>query len=286
MHTLADYQTKVASPSRIEGGYRLLSNIKQQTDSKDFPLVSIITVVRNGESTLEHTMLSVLNQIYANIEYIVIDGASTDNTLEIIRKYDQKIAYWISEPDKGIADAWNKGIANCTGDIIGILNAGDYFDKNCVADIVKALPAQGIGFSYGKTILVDKDGRIVSTISGNFRPQKLAMGVGFLHPGCFATRRTYEKVGLFSTSYRMAMDCDWILRCYQAGVSFKKLNNVCYMQDGGLSNQFAYSAYGEYLQAMRNNGFSELQVRAAMAQYGFYLFSREFLKRLIYRHKI
>ena len=102
------------------------------------PLVSIITVVLNGESHLEHTINSVLCQTYENLEYIIIDGGSSDGTQDIIRKYQDKIDYWISESDDGIYDAMNKGILQAKGELIGILNSDDWYELETVELMVNA----------------------------------------------------------------------------------------------------------------------------------------------------
>src|ERR1700733_2556203 len=112
----------------------------------DTPQVSIITVVFNGERYLEQAIRSVLGQSYPNIQYVVINGGSGDGTLSIIRKYEDRISCWISEKDKGISDAFNKGLARCEGEIIGILNADDWYEPDAVALAVKYIEAGDIAF--------------------------------------------------------------------------------------------------------------------------------------------
>ena len=118
----------------LSGGLRTKGITKQS--QKNQPLLTVVTVVRNGEKTLEETMLSVINQTYTNIEYIIVDGASTDGTLEVIKKYEDKIDYWISEPDKGIYDAMNKGIDLAAGEWINFMNGGDEF---CDYEVIKKI---------------------------------------------------------------------------------------------------------------------------------------------------
>jgi glycosyltransferase involved in cell wall biosynthesis len=228
------------------------------------PLVSIITVVRNGEDTIETTIQSIINQSYPNIEYIIIDGKSTDRTVEIIEKYIDKIADWISEPDRGISDAWNKGISASHGDLIALLNAGDTFPVDYVDTVVRNVSIDRAIFSYGDVQQVDEAGTVVKTVKGHFNPHNISDRIGFLHPGCFATRKAYDLVGLFDLKYRLAMDCDWIFRAYRAGVSFQKVDATCMMLAGGVSSNSNIAACGEYLQAMRNHQFSPQQVYISM----------------------
>ena len=114
------------------------------------PLISIITVVYNDKIKLEETILSVIGQTYDNVEFIIIDGSSTDGTINIIKKYEDKIDYWVSEKDSGIFDAMNKGILASKGDYINFMNAGDFFTKNnLVSEVVNILDSEEIDFLYG-----------------------------------------------------------------------------------------------------------------------------------------
>lgn len=226
--------------------------------------VSIVTIVRNGENDIENTIQSVLSQSYQNIEYVVIDGNSTDNTVEIIKKHADLISHWVSEPDRGISDAWNKGISICHGNIIGILNAGDTLSTDYVRTVVDNIDLDEAVISYGDVAKIDDSGKIIKTVTGKFTPHNLADRIGFLHPGCFATRKVYDLVGLFDLKYRLAMDCDWIFRSYRAGVSFKKIDATCMMLEGGMSSNSNLAACGEYLQAMRNNNFTPVEVYSSM----------------------
>ena len=131
----------------INGGLRTKGITKNSTAEK--PLISVVTVVYNGEKTLEQTILSVVNQTYNNVEYIIIDGGSKDNTLDIIKKYEDKIDYWQSEPDKGIYDAMNKGIKLATGEFIYILGCDDFLiDKDIFENIKIYLNIRGCPRSY------------------------------------------------------------------------------------------------------------------------------------------
>jgi glycosyltransferase involved in cell wall biosynthesis len=246
------------------------------------PSISIVTITYNAEDSLEATIQSVISQSYENIEYIIIDGGSTDRTVEIIERYQNHVKYWISEPDKGISDAWNKGISASSGDIIGILNAGDYFlDINYLKVVSDNLSIDQTIVCYGNTEIVSESGQNIRTTIGNFNPNNLYLGLGFYHPGCFATRKVYELIGQFSLRYKLAMDCDWLLRCYRSGITFKKLDLVCMMLDGGVSHTSNFSAYGEYLQSLKNNGFSLWNIYLSMIIVGL----RGVLKSIVQEQK-
>lgn len=203
------------------------------------PLVSIITVVYNGEKYIEQTIKSVLDQSYQNIEYIVIDGASTDNTLTIIQRYASRITHLLSEPDQGLYYAMNKAIGLAKGEIIGILNAGDFYLKNTVERIVEANKKAEANLFYGDWITAtEHEGhcsfkREYSDINQMNYKQSIA------HPTCFIKKIVYENIGLFNTKYKLASDYDFLLRCIKNGVRFQhipKVITIC--RPGGLSNSY------------------------------------------------
>lgn len=208
--------------------------------------ITIITIVRNGEATIERTIKSILSQNHSDLEYIVIDGASTDGTLKIIQKYSAFIHKIISEPDKGISDAWNKGIQLASGDAIGLLNAGDEYEPDTVSIASQALQRQP-GIVYGDTALVDNAGRTILTNIGNFSLWRYSGGIGLYHPSCFASTEVYRKIGGFDLGYRYAMDIDWLLRAYFCGTSLSHAPLKVRMLDDGVSVQNKFRAYGEYL---------------------------------------
>jgi len=228
-----------AHPQRQgEGGLRTKGYFKKSFN--DNPLVSIITVVFNQHEYLEQTIQSVLNQTYDNVEYIVIDGGSTDGTIDIIRKYEQVIDYWVSEPDSGIAEAWNKGIVASTGDIIGLINSDDWYELNAVADVVGLLTQnRAVGVIHGNRRQWNESGTRVIGIS---RPatqfEKVPPFRGPVnHPTCFVHRQTYQTYGLFNESYRVAMDYEFILRLCRHKVCFLYLNTmIANMRTGGVSH--------------------------------------------------
>lgn len=179
------------------------------------PLFSIITICYNAEATLEKTIQSVLAQTYPNVEYIVVDGASKDNTLAIINRYRPQLSKVVSEPDKGLYDAMNKGIGLATGDYLCFLNAGDtFFSANTLQEMVATLPAdKQPDVIYGETALVDAEGQFVR-MRRLQTPEVLTwrsfrQGMLVCHQAFFARR---ELVPLYDLQYRFSADFDWCIR--------------------------------------------------------------------------
>ncbi len=196
-----------------EGGLRLDGIVKKGRPGN--PLVSVITVVYNGEKHIEQSIQSVIGQSYEHIEYIVVDGGSTDRTLDIIAKYQDRIDYWISEPDKGISDAMNKGILLSNGELIAHLHADDFFaDPSVVSSVCSEyLRHPGALWLTGGIDIVDKEGNLRQEIKARkYSYRKLIRGNILLHPATFVTRKAFEAIGLFRIEYRYAMDYDLWLR--------------------------------------------------------------------------
>lgn len=225
--------------------------------------ISIITVSYNASETIENTIKSVLDQTYDNVEYIIIDGGSTDSTVEIIKQYKDKLSYFISEPDKGIYDAMNKGILKATGDIIGILNADDfYIDNNVLLTISRTFEKKNVDAVFADLIYVrpnnlDKIVRYYS--SKNFHPNKFAYGWMPAHPTFFVKRSIYEKYGLFKTNYKIAADYELLVRfLYKHKVSYYYLSEVLIkMRTGGVSTKNLKSNWilnKEIVRACHENG--------------------------------
>ena len=232
--------------SGIQGGKRIAKTFHNHSESER-PLVSIITVVLNNEETIEQTIKSVINQTYSNIEYIIIDGGSTDGTLDIIRNYDDQIAYWLSEPDKGISDAFNKGIRLSTGEFIGILNADDWLSKDQVGNGVKALKNSSADFVFGDLLFHNSDGMVIYRINGDANYANIIHSKmpELCHPTVLARRQAFEQIGLFETQYRYAMDYEWLLRLHvhgRFGIYAKGI--IGHMRVGGISDK-------SYLRALK-----------------------------------
>jgi glycosyltransferase involved in cell wall biosynthesis len=204
--------------------------------------ISIITVTYNSAQTLEQTILSVLSQDYPNLEYIIVDGKSTDTTFTIIEKYRNKITHFISEKDDGLYHAINKGINLATGDIIGILHADDFYTKNDVltgiAETFKMNEADAV---YANLHYVDKNNtdKIIRTWkSGSFSPNKFLWGWMPPHPTFFVKKNCYTKYGVFNTTLRSAADYEIMLRLlYKHKIKAAYLPEfIVKMRVGGQSN--------------------------------------------------
>lgn len=183
--------------------------------------VSIITATYNGARTLGDAMKSVLEQTYQDIEYIVVDGASTDDTVDVIRQYEPQFKdrlKWISEKDDGIYDAMNKGIRLATGDLVGILNSDDYFtSSDVIARMVSAFDESSMDAVYGDIHFIhdgepDKCVRYYS--SKPFRPFWLRFGFMPAHPSFYCRREVYEKAGLYKTDYAIGSDYEMMVRLF------------------------------------------------------------------------
>lgn len=204
--------------------------------------VSIITVCYNSSETIESTIQSVVAQNYPDIEYIIIDGLSSDNTVQIVEKYKSKIAKIISEKDKGIYDAINKGIALATGDIVAILHADDFYtDQNVISTIVDTFNKQNVDAVYGDLQYVDRtdtDKIKRNWISGAYQKQNFLKGWMPPHPSFFVKKECYDKFGNFNTTLLSAADYELMLRfLYKNNCSVAYIPKVLVkMRVGGKSN--------------------------------------------------
>ncbi|MDP3557955.1 MAG: glycosyltransferase family 2 protein [Bacteroidota bacterium] len=178
--------------------------------------ISIITITYNSALTLEQTILSVLNQTYQNIEYIIIDGGSTDGTLQVIEKYKSKLSKFISEKDEGLYDALNKGIDMATGDVIGILHSDDFYtDNSVIQNYVNAFIKNHSDAIYSDLFYVDKANTnkiIRKWKSGNHKPNSFLHGWMPPHPTVFIKKEVYQKYGKFNLDFKHSADYELMLR--------------------------------------------------------------------------
>ena len=224
--------------------------------------VSIITVVFNGAKYIRSAIQSILSQDYDNIEYIVIDGSSTDGTVDIVKEYQDKISVFISEPDEGIYDAMNKGIALATGNVIGILNSDDfYIDEFVIEKVVKEFDEKGVDSVYADLVFVNPN-NLEKTIryydSSHFNPSRFAYGWTPAHPTFFVKKEIYDKYGVFRTDFKIAADFDILARfLYTQKISYSYMQEVLVkMRVGGVSTSFSSIWINsiEALKACKNNG--------------------------------
>ncbi|WP_417939616.1 glycosyltransferase family 2 protein [Flavobacterium sp. RS13.1] len=226
--------------------------------------ISIITVVYNNEKTINVAINSVLGQTYKNIEYIIIDGDSKDNTVNLINEYKEKLGYFISEPDKGIYDAMNKGITVATGDVIGILNSDDlYQDSEVIKDVAEQFNNDPeLDILYGDLVYVKRDD--INEVVRNWKSKQyynrfFEDGNVPPHPTLFVKREVYEKVGSFDLKYKLAADYELMLRMLKKNsFSIKYIGRlVVKMRLGGATNESFTNIVNqnkEVLKAWNNNG--------------------------------
>lgn len=177
--------------------------------------ISIITVCYNSAETIEETIKSVQAQTYENIEYIIVDGNSKDKTLEIVQQYPDVVSKWVSEPDKGLYDAMNKGIAMATGDYIGILNSDDtFFEPETIQKVVEFLVENNVEACTGD-IVQHKNGRIIRRYSSKrWHPEKLKIGFMPPHPSIFFKKELFGRLGDYVLGYKIASDYELIIRYF------------------------------------------------------------------------
>lgn len=208
----------IINTSKLSGGLRQKGYYKKNCSDK--PLVSIISVIFNGEKDLEQSINSVINQSYDNIEYVIIDGGSTDNTINIIHKYNEAIDYWISEKDAGIYDAMNKGIAASSGEWLYFLGVDDLlFDHNTIFNVFKSNNYNKIDIVYGE---VDTFPQMMDV---NL-PDKLSVSSLYLKTTCCHQSIFAHKSCLieFDTKYKLAADLDWLFGVVLSGKKTMKID--------------------------------------------------------------
>lgn len=225
--------------------------------------ISLITVTYNSAQTLSQTIKSVADQDYSNIEYLVIDGGSSDGTQDIIKSYNDIVSNWLSEPDKGLYDAMNKGIRMATGDIVGIINSDDFYHRqDAISQVVNAFQEFGTQCVYADIRFVrpenlDKTVRYYS--SKKFELNSFKVGVIPAHPTFFTYRANFEKYGYYKTDYKIAADFELLVRfLYKYKLSYSYLPiDLLKMRTGGLSTKSWKSNViinQEDLRACKENG--------------------------------
>jgi glycosyltransferase len=227
-------------------------------------IISLITTCYNRVSTVERTIQSVISQDYSDIEYILIDGASKDGSMDIINRYSGHISHVVSESDNGMYQAINKGIRLATGDVIGLLHSDDvFYSADVLSNVAEAFSRNKADIVYGNGIFVSPDNphKIVRNwIGGEYKKENVKRGWLPLHPTVYVKRKVYEQCGLYDESYKIAADSDMLVRIlyyYQFNVSY--LNRyIVRMQMGGLSTSLKSQFYKwkEDIRMYRSHGFN------------------------------
>jgi len=226
--------------------------------------LSIITVCYNSASTIRDTIESVFSQDHCDIEYIVVDGGSKDGTQAIVESYGERISRFVSEPDKGLYDAMNKGVALATGDVIGILNSDDFYeDPTSASSVVKAFvrhPESDVVFGDVVFVSAPDLKKVTRFYRGNrFAPWKLRFGWMPPHPATFIRKSAYTKVGFYSLKYRISADYEFFVRLFMVQrLKYSYLDKVLVrMRSGGASTAGLKSSLKlnmEIVEACRTNG--------------------------------
>jgi glycosyltransferase involved in cell wall biosynthesis len=201
----------------------------------NLPLISIITIVKNQEKYLEDCIQSVMEQTYPHIEYIIIDGQSTDNTVEIIKKYQKRINFWVSEPDNGISDAMNKGLNKATGDFVLFIHGDDYLiNPNCIQNVVDKINSnQGDILAFGILFETPNSKKEYYPIWD----ARMYLRMKLPHQGIVCKRQLFKQFGNFDTTLKISMDYDFFLSCY-------------------INKQIKVLIFSEVLAVMRDTGIS------------------------------
>jgi glycosyltransferase involved in cell wall biosynthesis len=226
--------------------------------------VSIITVCYNSEEFIASAINSVILQKFVDLDYYIIDGGSDDDTISIVESFGECVTHFVSQSDKGIYDAMNKGLALAKGDVIGFLNSDDfYFNSLVIAEVVQAFADNPeVDMVLGNIDFVNPD-NLTSPVrfysSFNFAPWKLRFGFMPAHPAAFVKRTAYEKVGRYKLGYKIAADFEWFVRAFLVHkLTYVKLNTALVrMREGGVSTSGlkSYSITSqEQLKALRENG--------------------------------
>lgn len=236
--------------------------VHHNIESTNQPLVSLIIAVYNAEKHIEQCILSILSQSYRNFEFIIIDGASTDGSIAIIEEYQKELTYWISEPDNGIYDAWNKGLTVAKGDWIAFVGADDVLYPNAFQSYINHINAQSncneLEFVSSLIELVCEDLSPIRTVGGQWEWNKFRVGMITWHVGCFHSRRLFDTYGMFDCSYKVSGDYELLLRPQERLIASFVPIILARMRTGGVSSRRLWKAIDEtYRAKVANTGFSK-----------------------------
>ena len=230
--------------------------------------ISIITVCYNSSKSIRSTIESALSQNYADIEYIIIDGSSSDGTIDIVKEYQDEVSIFLSEPDNGIYDALNKGIVLASGDIIAILHSDDKFcDEYVVSDMMKHIEETKSELCFSDMVIIENSsGQVLRYYMARYF-KKWMFRLGWMppHPTCFINKSLFDEFGLYSTKYKIAGDFDLLVRFfYGRNIRWSYLDRISVkMSSGGASNsgwQSKKLIFNEIKRSLKSNGVWSLSI--------------------------
>jgi glycosyltransferase involved in cell wall biosynthesis len=237
---------------------------------------TIITVSFNSRENLRSTLLSVANQTYKNVQYIVIDGGSTDGSIDIFNQFKDSIDILICEPDKGIYDAFNKGVAYATGDYISFLNAGDYLDSDYFDEIVKKINHTRYFYYYSKVLLHNKK-QVKLIGSEKKRYYTRDISPPYLHPSLLVKKETFDLLGPFSLEYPIYSDFEWMLRLQNSNVPGKFLDIAkVHFFDGGVSSKYNFLEYFAVVRKINSSIYIQI--------FAFFYYNLFYLKKFFFKY--
>lgn len=269
--TIEDFLKAPVHPLRKKGGRRLKG---MREYGRDCPVVSVITIVRNDEKMLPEAIVSVLNQTYHNIEYIVIDGASTDGTLDVIERFEDRIDLWISEPDSGTSDAFNKAVSMASGDFIFWLASDDWIEADFINTAVRTLLESGGDFVFGDMLMYKPGDPALLCKGRQDYAESIMSGCPFFNfPTMVIKKDAFHRIKLIDMSYKYVADYEWVLRLHLSGAKgFYSESIVVHRRVGGIGERYLIRSALEHLRLLKRHG---LPKKKAMMHY-LYLLLRSF----------
>ncbi len=241
------------------------------------PILTVVTICYNSVVTLEETIQSVIGQDYEKLDYVIIDGGSTDGTLDIIARYKDRLGYYCSEPDKGISDAFNKGILHAKGDLIVIINSDDILLPGALATVARHYE-EGVDIYRGNVIIRNKETGFTGRDIPSMKFPLMPFFVNVDHQGTFVAASAYKRWGLYDLNFRYMMDHDFLARCYQGGARFKYIPaDLAEFRLGGVSVASISAKKYDLKHIVLNNGGGRLLAEFCY----FYFLSFDCVKRVI-----
>ncbi|MBQ6694612.1 MAG: glycosyltransferase [Bacteroidaceae bacterium] len=241
------------------------------------PVISIVTICFNSASTVEETIKSVLGQDYPYIDYVMIDGGSTDGTVDIINRYAERLGYFCSEPDEGISDAFNKGVKRAKGDIVCIINSDDILLPGALKSVAEHYE-EGVDIYRGNVIIRNKETGFAGRDIPSMKFPLMPFFVNVDHQGTFVSLDAHRRWGYYDTNFRYMMDHDFLARCYQGGARFKYVPvDVAEFRLGGVSVATIPQKRYDLEHIVLNNGGGPLLAKFCY----WYFYSFDCIKRII-----